>query len=149
MGRGLLAPFLLLWMSSTANGEETMGPFMRDVVNAFQLTSPTIVYDSNQEAPEICSDQWILCLPSENYAVNCDCHSKGDTNSNTSATEQESHLRDEEFKKVVNNIFKTHGRSHQAYFNTTTIEFIYDTMLLELLGTGYVAGQYQLLKYSK
>ena len=146
MGRGLLAPFLLLSMGSTANGEETMGPFMRDVINAFQLKSPTIVYDSNRKAPEICSDQWILCLPSENYAVNCDCPSKGDTKSNTSATRQESHLREEEFRAVLNNIFKTQGKS---YLNTTILEFIYDSMLLELLGTRYIAGKYQFLSYSK
>ena len=136
MGRGLLALFLLLWMGSTANGEETMGPFMRDVINAFQLKSPTIVYDSNEEAPEICSDQWILCLPSQNYALNRDCQDcKGDTKLNMSATEQESHLRDEEFKKVLNNIFKTKGKTFEAYLNATTLEFIYDTMLLQLLGT--------------
>ena len=136
MERGLSALFFLLWMGFTANGKETMGPFMRDVINTFQLKSPTIVYDSNEEAPEICSDQWILCLPSENFAVNCDCQdSKGDKKSNMSATKHKSHLRGKEFKKVLNNIFKTKGKTGQAYLNTTTLEFIYNTMLHELLVT--------------
>ena len=61
--RGL---FLLLRMCSVANGEEMMNIFIRDVLSTFRLTSPTIIYDGNDIAPEVCySHQWVLCLPSK------------------------------------------------------------------------------------
>ena len=62
----LLGLFLLLWMGLAANGEETMNVFIRDVLSTFRLTSPTIIYDGNDVAPEVCySHQWVLCLPSK------------------------------------------------------------------------------------
>ena len=62
----LLGLFLLLWMDfKKVTGEERISSFVRDVMATFRLTSPTIVYDSD-EAPEICyTDQWVLCMSSE------------------------------------------------------------------------------------
>ena len=62
-GRRLVGLFLLLWMALTASGEEElMNRFIQDVISTFQLTSPTIIYDSD-EAPGICyADQRVLCL---------------------------------------------------------------------------------------
>ena len=62
----LLGLFLLLWMDfKKVTGEERISSFVRDVMATFRLTSPTIVYDSD-EAPEICyADQWVLCMSSE------------------------------------------------------------------------------------
>ena len=55
--------FLLLWMALTVTGEEELkNKFIRDLISTFQLTSPTVLYDSD-EAPEICyKDQRVLCL---------------------------------------------------------------------------------------
>ena len=65
MGQGLLGLFLLLWMVLRVDGEDNMSNFIRDVISTFQLTLPTIVYDADEEAPDICyTDQWVLCLPS-------------------------------------------------------------------------------------
>ena len=58
-----LGIFLLLWMDTSVNGEEKLDVFLRDIIDTFRLTSPTIVYDSDEEAPEICyTDPWVLCL---------------------------------------------------------------------------------------
>ena len=47
---------------------ETTSIFIRDIMTKFQLTSPTILYDKDEEAPEICyTEQWVLCLPIENH----------------------------------------------------------------------------------
>ena len=64
--RRLLGLFLLLWMViKRANGEETISSFIRDIMTTFKLNSPTIIYDSD-EAPDICfTDQWVLCLSSQ------------------------------------------------------------------------------------
>ena len=62
--RNFFLPLLLLWgMDFGVNGEEAISNFIKDVMAAFQLTSPTIVYDS-EELPEICfNSQWVLCMP--------------------------------------------------------------------------------------
>ena len=59
----LVGLFLLLWMALTVSGEEElMNRFSQDLISTFQLTSPTVIYDSD-EAPEICyADQSVLCL---------------------------------------------------------------------------------------
>ena len=50
-------------MDFGVDGEEAISNFIKDVMAAFQLTSPTIVYDS-EEPPEICfNSQWVLCMP--------------------------------------------------------------------------------------
>ena len=61
--RGLILPLLLLWgMDFGVNGEDAFSNFIKDVMAAFQLTLPTIVYDS-EEPPEICfNSQWVLCM---------------------------------------------------------------------------------------
>ena len=59
--------FLLLWMGTRVNGQETMDIFIKDLVATFQLNSPTIIYDKDDEIPEICYDShWVLCLSSTN-----------------------------------------------------------------------------------
>ena len=62
--RNLFLPLLLLWgMDFGVDGKEAISNFIKDVMAAFQLTSPTIVYDS-EEPPEICfNSQWVLCMP--------------------------------------------------------------------------------------
>ena len=62
--RSLLPPLLLLLgIDFGVNGEEAISNFINDVMVAFQLTSPTIVYDT-EEPPEICfKSQWVLCMP--------------------------------------------------------------------------------------
>ena len=51
-------------METRVKGEEGgIDVFLRDIIDTFRLTSPTIVYDSDEEAPEICyTDEWVLCL---------------------------------------------------------------------------------------
>ena len=71
LGRGLLGLFLLLWLDRGVHGEELLDSFIRDVVSTFRLTSPTIIYDGDKEAPEICyTNQWVLCLPSKQLDSN-------------------------------------------------------------------------------
>ena len=56
---------LLLWMGLSVNGQETMNPFIFDLVATFQLTSPTILHEYDDGIPEICySSNWVLCLSS-------------------------------------------------------------------------------------
>ena len=60
----LLGLNLLLWVASV-NGDDNIDSFLRDLISTFQLTSPTIVYDTDKP-PEICyTDQWVLCLSSK------------------------------------------------------------------------------------
>ena len=61
----LFVLFLLLWKESRVNGQETMDIFLNDLVAAFKFTSPTILYDSDDQIPEICfASHWVLCLSS-------------------------------------------------------------------------------------
>ena len=60
----LLGLNLLLWVASV-NGDDNIDSFLRDLISTFQLTSPAIVYDTD-EPPEICyTDEWVLCLSSK------------------------------------------------------------------------------------
>ena len=70
MGR-LFDLFLLLWMSSRVNGQEAMDAFINDLVATFQLRSPTILYDNDDEIPEICynTSRWAHCLSSSDPEV--------------------------------------------------------------------------------
>ena len=63
MGRKrLLGIFLLLWMDLRVTGEKLRNSFIQDIISTFQLTSATILYDSD-EAPEICyAGLRVLCL---------------------------------------------------------------------------------------
>ena len=50
-------------MESRVNGQEAMDFFINDLVATFQLTSPTILYNNNDDMPDICFDSpWVLCL---------------------------------------------------------------------------------------
>ena len=45
------------------NGEATNNIFLKDIISTFRLTSPTVVYNSDEEAPDICyTNQRVLCL---------------------------------------------------------------------------------------
>ena len=64
----LLGIFLLLWMGLKVNGQEQMDVFINDLIVTFQLNSPTILYDNDDEIPEICyASQWVLCLSSNQH----------------------------------------------------------------------------------
>ena len=53
----------LLWMGQEANGEDTLNIFLKDMISKFSLTSPTIVYNSDEEAPDICyTEKWVSCV---------------------------------------------------------------------------------------
>ena len=55
-------------MDLRVNGQEEMDVFINDLVATFQLTSPTILYDNDDEIPEICYEsQWVLCLSSSQH----------------------------------------------------------------------------------
>ena len=65
MNIGRAAGLLLLLMNCMVNAEDTISSFIRDMMTNFHLSSPTIVYDSD-EVPEICyTDQWVLCISSQ------------------------------------------------------------------------------------
>ena len=50
-------------MERRGNGETNIDVFLRDIIETYKLTSPTIVYNSDEEAPDICyTNQWVLCL---------------------------------------------------------------------------------------
>ena len=55
-------------MGTRVSGQETMDVFINDLVATFQLASPTILYDNDDEIPEICYEaQWVLCLSSSQH----------------------------------------------------------------------------------
>ena len=57
-----------LWIGSRVNGQETIDIFLNDLVDTFKLTSPTILYENDDEIPEICyASQWVLCLSSKQH----------------------------------------------------------------------------------
>ena len=83
----ILGLYLLLWMDLRVDGEERMTNFIRDVISAFKLTSPTIIYDSDEQAPEICyNNQWLLCLPSKQPKTTLEM---GETSTNPTTTSSE------------------------------------------------------------
>ena len=56
--------WFLFGILSAAHGSqsEQLDTFVGDIIDTWKLTSPTILYDS-EEAPEICyADQSVLCL---------------------------------------------------------------------------------------
>ena len=58
-----LGIFLLLWMERRVDGVNINDMFIRDIISTFRLTLPTIVYNSDEEAPDICyTNQRVLCL---------------------------------------------------------------------------------------
>ena len=64
VGKEGLLGLLLIWMDLRVDGLESFDLFIEDVITTFQLKSPTIVYNGDEEAPEICyTFQWVLCLP--------------------------------------------------------------------------------------
>ena len=57
---------VVLLVDIRVNGEETISNLIKDIMTTFRLTSPTIVYNGDESAPEVChTDQWVLCLPAE------------------------------------------------------------------------------------
>ena len=66
VGRRLVGPFILLWMTATVSGQEDLiNQFVHDIISTFNLTLPTVLYDSD-EAPQICyentPERRVLCL---------------------------------------------------------------------------------------
>ena len=54
---------LLIWMDLSVSGDKDISSFIRDIMATFGLASPTIVYNKDETAPEICyTEQWVLCL---------------------------------------------------------------------------------------
>ena len=55
----------IVLMGLRAKGENNANVFLQDIITTFKLTSPTIVYNKEEEAPDIChSAKWVLCLHS-------------------------------------------------------------------------------------
>ena len=66
VGRRLVGLFLLLWMAVTVSGQEDLiNQFVHDIISTFNLTLPTVLYDSD-EPPQICyentPERRLLCL---------------------------------------------------------------------------------------
>ena len=52
-------------LNAVARGENNTDMFLQDIITTFRLTSPTIVYNKDEEAPDICYlAEWVLCLHS-------------------------------------------------------------------------------------
>ena len=55
----------IVFMGLRARGENNANGFLQDIITTFRLTSPTIFYNKDEEAPDIChSAEWVLCLHS-------------------------------------------------------------------------------------
>ena len=55
----------IVFMGLRAGGENNVNVFLQDIITTFKLTSPTIVYNKDEETPDIChSAKWVLCLHS-------------------------------------------------------------------------------------
>ena len=62
---GFLSCMVLMGLRAEAMGENNANTFLQDIITTFRLTSPTIVYNEDEEAPNVChSAKWSLCLPS-------------------------------------------------------------------------------------
>ena len=60
---GLLS--CIVFMGLRARGKNNTNVFLQDIITTFRLTSPTILYNKDEEAPDIChSAEWVLCLHS-------------------------------------------------------------------------------------
>ena len=82
-GRRLVGLFLLLWMAVTVSGQEDlMNQFVHDIISTFNLTLPTVLYDSD-EPPQICyentPERRVLCLlaTEEEQTLSIDHHDIG------------------------------------------------------------------------
>ena len=55
----------IVFVGFGARGENNANGFLQDIITTFRLTSPTILYNKDEEAPDIChSAEWVLCLHS-------------------------------------------------------------------------------------
>ena len=62
---GFLSCMVLMGLRTEAMGENNANTFLQDIITTFRLTSPTIVYNEDEEAPNVChSAKWSLCLHS-------------------------------------------------------------------------------------
>ena len=60
---GFLSSIVFMGFGPGARGEDNTNLFLQDIITTFRLTSPTIVYNKHEEAPDICySAEWVLCL---------------------------------------------------------------------------------------
>ena len=62
---GFLSCMVFMGLNAVARGENNTDMFLQDIITTFRLTSPTIFYNKDEEAPDIChSAEWVLCLHS-------------------------------------------------------------------------------------
>ena len=62
---GLLSCIVFVGLRAGTREENNTNMFLLDIITTFRLTSPTIVYNEDEEAPDICySAKWVLCLHS-------------------------------------------------------------------------------------
>ena len=62
---GFLSCMVLMGLSSGISGEKIANMFLQDIITTFRLTSAIIVYNKDEEAPDVCySAEWVLCLHS-------------------------------------------------------------------------------------
>ena len=55
----------IVLMGLKARGKTNTNVFLQDIITTFRLTSPTILYNKDEESPAIChSAEWVLCLHS-------------------------------------------------------------------------------------
>ena len=124
-----LGLLLLLWMGLAANGEDMMSHFIGDMIDTYHLLRPTIVYDRNEETPDICyTRQWVLCLPSEHSLLKSDgLATEPETKSKESETEQVTHFKDQEQKLEIKDL------DPDNLLNPMNIAAIYNHMVATLL----------------
>ena len=55
----------IVFLGLRARGENNANVFLQDIITTFKLKLPTIVYNKDEEAPDVCkSIKWVLCLHS-------------------------------------------------------------------------------------
>ena len=100
--------------------------FIGEVIDSYHLNNPAIVYDSNEEAPEICYTRpWVLCLPSHHSVIKSDgSATEPGGKLKESATEQATHFKGGERKLLTS----------EEYKHPMNLRSLYEDMLATLLG---------------
>ena len=99
-----LLGLFLPWMGLRVDGEDTTSLFLQDLITTFGLVSPTIVYNADEEAPEICyTNQWVLCLPLFSNETDQGNNQGKTTEESATETETRSATEHESDSKDLNN----------------------------------------------
>ena len=99
-----LLGLFLPWMGLRVDGEDTTSLFLQDLITTFGLTTPTIVYNADEEAPEICYiNEWLLCLPHFSNETNKGSNQENTTVKSTTEPESRSTTEYESDSKALNN----------------------------------------------